>query len=144
MRLTRLLVPIVALAATLAACGSSGESSSGEPSGSAPETSTPTNRATQPPSTATTPAAPPGASARACASAIADITGLRVTGVGCNTGRVVAAGWSGDSGCASPAGASRFACTVRGYRCLGAATGRGIAVSCAQPNRSIAFTAKRR
>jgi hypothetical protein len=87
---------------------------------------------------------PAGAAAHSCTSGAAYVGGLRVTGVDCGAGQAVAAAWSGNASCASPAGSSRFACSVRGYRCLGAATERGVAVSCARRGRSIAFVAKRR
>jgi hypothetical protein len=66
-----------------------------------------------------------------------------VVGVGCAVGRGVVAAWVNKDACQGPAGASRSACTVSDYRCVGAATERGIAVSCAQPSRSISFIAKR-
>jgi hypothetical protein len=127
MRLARLSIPVVALATVLVAgCGSGGS-----------EGSEATTR-----EQATT-AAPAGASARSCTGVQAGIEGLRVTGVDCGAGRAIAAAWSGDATCASPASRSRFACSVRGYRCLGANGERGIAVSCARPGRSVAFVAKR-
>lgn len=128
MRLARLLVPTIVAAAVLVGCGSSDESSYGDRPGD---------------DRGDAPSGPPGASAQSCPGDAAGIAELRVTGVGCAAGEEVAAGWTGDASCASPPDASRFACTVRGYRCLGAATDRGIAVSCARPNRSIAFLAKR-
>jgi hypothetical protein len=39
--------------------------------------------------------------------------------------------------------ASRSACTVGRYRCLTVTTGRGFAVGCALPGRSISFVARR-
>jgi hypothetical protein len=54
------------------------------------------------------------------------------------------AGWARRGECSSPAGASRYSCTVSRYRCLGARTDRGIAVSCAQPGRSVSFVARPR
>ncbi|MBW8059694.1 MAG: hypothetical protein FVQ78_05040 [Solirubrobacterales bacterium] len=135
MRFARPL-PIIALAAALAAgCGSSSSEQSGNEQSQA--------ATTQPPTARTAPTAPAGASAQSCSAGVAGVGELRVAGVACKTGRLVTAGWSGDASCASPAAASRFGCTVRGYRCLGAATERGIAVSCARPNRSISFIAKR-
>lgn len=123
MRLAQPLAPIALITALLAAgCGSS---DSPESTGAKPSR------------------APAGASAQSCPLAIAGIDGLRVTGVGCGTGQKIANEWNRDAGCSSPPGASRFGCTVRGYRCLGTASGRGVAVSCARPQRSIAFIAKR-
>lgn len=89
-------------------------------------------------------APPPGASARTCAGVARGIGALRVAGVGCATGRGVVASWSEKPECAPAAGASRVSCGVGGYRCLGAVTDRGIAVSCARHARSISFVAKRR
>jgi hypothetical protein len=140
------LLPTVALAALCAVafatalmsgCGSGGPASSATTNRSQPST------AAQ--STEEEPAAPApaGASARSCTGGEAGIEGLRVTGADCGAGRAVAAAWSGDASCASPAAGSRFACSVRGYRCLGAATERGVAVSCSRPGRSIAFVARR-
>ena len=92
--------------------------------------------------TATTPVAPPGASARTCEGAVAGTERLRVTGVGCDTGRAVVAAWAGEPSCAAPTGSSRFSCAVGdGYRCLGAATEPGIAVSCSRQGSSVAFVA---
>jgi hypothetical protein len=132
--LSLLAVAIVMLAALATGCGSSGDSGS--------ETSA--GPGAGPTATATTPAAPPGASSRACESPVVGTEQLRVTGIGCDPGRRVAAEWVDKPACSSPADASRFSCIVDDrYRCLGAATGRGIAVSCAHPGSSVAFVAKR-
>lgn len=113
----------VALVAILASgCGSSDTNSSGGGS--------------------TVTAAPPGASALACTGAPTAIETLRTSGVGCPTGRLVAAGWTANNACAAH-GTSRTSCAVGGYRCLGIATERGLAISCARPGRSISFVAKR-
>jgi hypothetical protein len=119
------LFPLVLVAALLASgCGSSDDQA--------------------PTATATTPPAPPGAAARACGGTAAGAGQLRVTGIGCEEGRAVVAAWAGDPVCSGPADASRFSCAVHdGYRCLGAATARGIAVSCSRPGSSVAFVAKR-
>jgi len=142
MRSAQPIVAIVVLGAALAmgGCGSSGDGSGyGGDSRERAETSAGT--------------APAGAAARACGEIAVAQTGqlrftrigsLRVTGVGCNSGLGVVAGWVRKPGCSRPAGASRYSCTVGGgYRCLGTATDRGIAVSCARPGRSLAFVAKR-
>jgi hypothetical protein len=99
----------------------------------------------EPTATATTPPAPAGASARSCGNTtVAGTQGLRVTGIGCDVGRGVVAAWAREPGCPPPPGASRSSCTVYdGYRCLAAATERGIAVSCARPGGSAAFLASR-
>jgi hypothetical protein len=117
---------ILALAATLAACGSSGE----------PDETT---------ATATTPRAPAGAAAQSCGkTTVAGTSSTRVTGVGCDTGRGIVAAWAGKAGCAPAAGASRSSCSLRdGYRCLAATTERGVVVSCARPGASVAFLARR-
>ena len=127
---TRLVLAAALCAAAIGGCGSSGgestESGGGEPT-----------------ARATTPNAPPGASARSCGdTTVAGTEGLRVTGVGCDVGRGVVAGWAKAPGCSSPAGESRFSCTVGEYRCLGAASERGVAVSCARPGSSVAFLAR--
>ena len=131
MRLARTPAPLFLLAAALlVGCGSS-DSGKGTRSESAATTEATTDVA-----------GPPGASARSCAGS-AEIADLRVTGTGCGTAEAVAAAWTGNADCATPREASRFSCTVRDYRCLGTATDSGIAVSCARPQRSIAFVAKR-
>lgn len=124
------LLPLLTILTTLAVtgCGSSdGESSEAETT-----------------ATATTPAAPPGASARGCEGTVAGTDQVRVTGIGCDVGRGVVAAWASKPSCSRPAGESRFSCPVhRGYRCLGAATAGGIAVSCSRPGSSVAFVAGR-
>jgi hypothetical protein len=99
----------------------------------------------EPTATATSPPAPVGASARDCGeTTVAGTQGLRVTGIGCDVGRGVVATWTRKPGCAPAPGASRSSCSVYdGYRCLAAATERGIAVSCARPGGSAAFLADR-
>jgi hypothetical protein len=124
------LVAVALVAVAVGGCGSSGAGSSSE-------------QAMESSGSATTSTAPAGASAQACAGAVRGIATLRVAGVGCATGRGVVASWSDKPACAGPAGASRVSCTVEGYRCLGAATDRGLAVSCARPGRSISFVARR-
>jgi hypothetical protein len=113
--------------APLAGCGSSDESSA-------------------PTATATSPQAPAGASARSCGdTTVAGTRDLRVTGIGCDVGRGVVAAWARKSGCPPAPGASRSSCTVYDeYRCLAAATERGIVVSCARPGGSAAFLARPR
>jgi hypothetical protein len=98
-----------------------------------------------PTATATTPQAPAGAAARSCGeTTVAGTEGLRVTGIGCDVGRGIVASWTRRPGCSLGRDASRSSCTVYGdYRCLAAATDRGIAVSCARPGGSAAFLARR-
>jgi hypothetical protein len=99
----------------------------------------------EPTATATTPAAPAGASARSCAGTIAGTSDLRVTGVGCEVGHAVVTAWADKSGCTPAGAASRASCSIYdGYLCLGAATDRGFAVSCARPGSSVAFLARSR
>ena len=119
------LALLVVLAAWTTGCGSSDE----------PE----------PTATATVPTAPPGATARSCGeTTVAGTEGLRVTGIGCDVGRGIVAAWTRQPGCSLGQGASRSSCTVYDeYRCLAAATDRGIAVSCARPGGSAAFVARR-
>ncbi|MGN6254317.1 MAG: hypothetical protein ACTHO8_04965 [Solirubrobacterales bacterium] len=125
----RLATPIVALAVLLGAasgCGSSGESSAGSTASPGAGSST----------------GPAGASARACPLEVEGIGGLRAAGVSCDEAQRIASAWHRGSGCAAP-GASHSACTVRGYRCIGTATGRGLSVGCSLPGRSVAFTVRR-
>jgi hypothetical protein len=55
----------------------------------------------------------------------------------------VRAAWAADPGCGRPQGASRWGCSVGGYRCQAVVVDRGWSVSCAKPGRSIAFTVPR-
>jgi hypothetical protein len=130
----RLLILLALAALTVTAttgCGSSGNG--GAESDEAKTTAT-----------ATTPPAPPGASARSCEGTVAGTGEVRVTGIGCDVGRGVVAAWANKPDCSVTPGATRFSCAVLGgYRCLGAATDRGFAVSCARPGSSVAFVAKR-
>jgi hypothetical protein len=130
-RLSPIVAVALALALAAAGCGSSGDGS-GYGSRSSTE-ATPV------------PSAPPGASARRCERiAVAGTNDLRVAGVGCGVGRGVVVAWIGKPACSRPSGASRFSCSVNdGYRCLGADTERGIAVSCARRGGSVAFLARR-
>jgi hypothetical protein len=130
-----LALALVALLA-LAGCGSS---SSGGGSTAQP--------ATEPSATTSTAPSgeegPVGARAQSCPDGSVVAPGLRVTGASCAKGRATVAAWQGESSCSSPAGASRFACTVAGLRCLGVATDRGVVVSCAGPGRSVSFVTRR-
>ncbi len=121
---------IAALAATLVAgCGSSSEGSDEAGSTAAPK--------------ANGAGAPAGASAHACAIDAGGASGLRVTAVSCGKGQKTVIAWQREASCKPPAGGSRAGCTVAGYRCIATATDRGLAVSCARPGHSIAFTARR-
>ncbi|MGN6217283.1 MAG: hypothetical protein ACTHN7_10075 [Solirubrobacterales bacterium] len=123
----RFATPIVALVLLAAAsgCGSSGESSPGS-------TASPGGGSS---------ASPAGASVHACPLNVDGIGDLRATGVSCGEAQRIASAWHRGSGCAAP-GASHSACTVRGYRCIGTATSRGLSVGCARPGRSVAFTVR--
>lgn len=124
----RLAIPLAVLAligGLIAGCGGSSESTS----------------STSPP--AGPPTAPAGASAHACPLDAGGTKGLRATGVPCGEAQRLAVTWVGSADCEPKAGASHSACTVRGYRCIGTATDRGLSVSCARPGRSVAFTARR-
>lgn len=129
----RLAAPlaIVALAATLAVgCGdsSSRDSNAGGTASSPP---------------ASTSTAPAGASAHACPLDAGGAERLRATGVSCGEAQRLALAWNRSEACASPAGASRSGCTVRSYRCLAAATDRGLSVGCSRRGRSVAFIVRR-
>jgi hypothetical protein len=130
-------IALAALAIVVAMAAAGCDSSSDEMTG-ARETTAP------PASTSTTPAheAPIGVRAKSC-----DGTGssgeVRVTGVSCELGRSLVAGWHTDSGCSAPQGASRTSCRLGRFTCLGAVTDRGVAVTCAAPGRSASFIAKR-
>lgn len=101
-------------------------------------------------STSSTPAtktngstAPPGASAQSCETQAVDAEALRATGIACGQARQVMLGWQRDTDCDPAQGSSRSGCTIRGYRCLATVAGRGVAVSCARPGRSVAFIVRR-
>lgn len=126
----RLAVPIAIVALSAAALVGCGDSSSEQSS----------SGATAPPASTST--APAGASAHACPLSAGGAEGLRATGVSCGKAQRLAIAWRRSGECVPPAGASRSACTISSYRCLAAATGRGLAVSCARPGRAVAFTAR--
>jgi hypothetical protein len=134
----RLAAPLAILAlAALLVAGCGGSSSDGGASSGA-STQTETNAA--PP--ASSPGAPVGAAAKSCATDAVDAEALRATGISCDRARQVMYGWQQQGSCSSPPSASRVSCTARSYRCIGARTERGTAVSCARPGRSIAFIVK--
>jgi hypothetical protein len=128
MRLLTPLAIVAIVAALLAGCGSSSDSSDQAGSTAAPKSSDSS--------------APAGASAHACAIDAGGASGLRVTAVSCGAGQKTAIAWRRDATCRPPAGGSQAGCTVAGYRCIATSADRGLAVSCARPGRSIAFTAK--
>ncbi len=125
------LAIVVAMAA--AGCGSSANETTG-----ASETAAP------PASTSTTPGqeAPVGVRATSC-NATTSSGEVRVTGVSCEVGRSLVSGWYKDGDCSGTEGASRMHCRLGRFVCLGAATDRGIAVTCAAPGRSVAFIGRK-
>jgi hypothetical protein len=135
MRIAGPLLCAVLAVALLAGCGGSSSSNSSD-------TTQPATR--QSPGPASTSTAPAGASAQACDTYAVDASALRATGIACGEARQVMFGWQRSDNCSPAAGASRNSCSIRGYRCLGATTDRGVAVSCATEGRSISFIAKRR
>ncbi|HEY7256686.1 MAG TPA: hypothetical protein VH476_08370 [Solirubrobacterales bacterium] len=133
MRLLARFLPLALLAALLAAgCGSGGSTVT-----------------TTPEAAETTPAqqsgaeGPTGVTARACRHTGEEALLLRVSGVSCAKGESVATGWGSKPECVPAPGNSRSACTISGYRCLTTVAGRGFAVTCARPERSIAFIVRR-
>jgi hypothetical protein len=129
----RLFLPFALAALLVAGCGSSSDS----------ESETGGGPSSRPAVTTTSPTAPPGAGAESCGNTtVAGTSQLQASGVGCAIGRGIVAAWANDASCA--AATSRPSCTVYdGYRCIGARTDAGIAVSCARPGRSVSFVAKR-
>jgi hypothetical protein len=121
------LAIVVAMAA--AGCGSSSEETTGASEMAAP-----------PASTSTTPGqeAPIGVRAKSCDGAGAS-SEVRVTGVSCDLGRTLVAGWYKNDDCSAPGSASRTSCRLGKFICLGAVTDHGVAVTCAAPGRSVAF-----
>lgn len=139
----RRIGPLASLAAiavlAAAGCGSDGSSDSGPGYGPKDEAGS------EQTATANTPAAPPGAAARDCGrTTVAGSEGLRVTGIGCDVGRGVVAGWSKQAACAPRGEASRASCEVDDeYRCLAAVVDERVAVSCSRQGGSLAFLAER-
>lgn len=129
MRLAALLAVFALAAMVLSGCGSSGDSTS--TGGAAP-------------TKAGAAEAPVGATTQSCVLNAGGAVGLRAAGVPCQEAQKVALAWRRQAACSASAGASRSACSVGRYRCLGARTDRGLAVSCARPGRAVSFTAKRR
>jgi hypothetical protein len=132
---TRIALAALAVAALIAAtgCGSSSDETTGAGE---------TTGANPPASTSTTPAqeAPAGVRSKSCRGG--GSSEIRVTGAPCGLGRLLVAAWYKNGACASPPGASRTSCRLGIFTCLGAATDRGLAVSCAGPGRSVSFIAK--
>ena len=123
-----LAVLAIAIAMAAAGCGSSSDETTGAGETTASPASTPT----------TGQEAPVGVRARSCDGA-GSSGELRATGVSCELGRSLVAGWYKDRDCSAPKGASRTSCRLGKFTCLGAVTDRGVAVTCAAPGRSVAF-----
>jgi hypothetical protein len=130
MRLATPLAIFALAAALLAGCGSSSDGGSDAASSTAAPKAGGSG-------------GPAGASAQACVINAAGASGLRVTGVSCGAGQKTAIAWRRDSSCKPATGGSKAGCTVGAYSCIATTTDRGLAVSCARPGHSIAFTAKR-
>jgi hypothetical protein len=56
--------------------------------------------------------------------------------------RQVRAEWARNPDCRRPTGASRWGCSVGGYRCQSVVSDRGWSTSCSKPGRSISFTVR--
>ncbi len=121
----RFATPIVVLALLLAALSGCGGSSGKTGATTSPGASSSTS--------------PAGASVRACPLDAGGVKRLRATGVSCGEAQSLAAAWRRSSGCPAAPGSSHSACTVRGYRCIGTVTDRGLAVSCSRPGRAVSF-----
>jgi hypothetical protein len=121
----------IVIAMATGGCGSSSDETTGASETTAPPASTTPGQE-----------APVGVRATSC-----DATGssgeVRVTGVSCEVGRSLVAGWHKNTDCSAPEGASRTPCKVGGFFCLGAVTNRGVAVTCAAPGRSVAFIGRK-
>jgi hypothetical protein len=120
----------VLLGASLTLLAGCGSSDGGDPStGEAP---------TRGPSSA------PGVAVGSCKiGGVAGVSEARVSGADCPLARGVVSRWNESEACRAPVGSSRTACSIGGLRCLGAATGRVLVVSCAGAGRSISFLARR-
>ncbi len=129
MRLAPALAIFALALALLGGCGSSGDSD-----GSMPSQAPPAGGAD----------APIGASAHRCDGQSGGADELRATGLPCDEAKKLAAAWASEGSCAPADGASRSSCRLEGgYDCLTAVTDRGLAVSCARPGSSVAFTVRR-
>src|SRR4029077_2132704 len=102
-------LPLAAFAAVIAAmvtalaiagCGSSSDDTSSTETGLGP------------PGSSTTSTAPSGIHTKACVDEDLDPPEIVVIGGSCGDGKRTVAAWEGKSSCSSPAGASRYACTV--------------------------------
>ncbi len=129
----RLAVPLAIFALALALLSGCGSSDDGSDSGAA----------SQPAPKSSGASAPAGASAHSCAGKAGSASALRATGIPCKQAKLLAAAWTRHEACAPADGASRSSCQLEGdYDCLTAVTDRGLAVSCARPGSSVAFTVR--
>lgn len=129
MRLATPLAIVAMTAALLAGCGGSSDDGAGTGATTAPR--------------AADSSAPAGATAKSCPTNSAETKGLRATGLDCKQARLLIDEWGSSKNCAAPADSSRSSCSLGPYRCLAAATDRGLTVSCARSGQSVAFTVKR-
>jgi hypothetical protein len=129
MRLATPLAIVALAAALLGGCGGSSGDGSDSDTTTAPR--------------ASGSSAPAGATAKSCPTRSADAKDLRATGLGCKQGRQLMEEWTHSESCAAPPDSSRSSCSLGPYRCLAAATDRGLTVSCARSGQSVAFTVKR-
>jgi hypothetical protein len=129
MRLATPLTIVAISAALLAGCGGSSDDGTGTGATTAPG--------------AADSSAPAGATAKSCPTHSAETKGLRATGLACEQARLLMNEWEKSQSCAAPADSSRSSCSLGYYRCLAAATDRGLTVSCARSGQSVAFTVKR-
>ncbi|HEY1355748.1 MAG TPA: hypothetical protein VGF09_05475 [Solirubrobacterales bacterium] len=133
MRLVTRFLPLALVAALLAAgCGSGGST---ESTGSEGAETTQAHQSGA--------GAPIGVMARPCHNTGKKALLMRVTGVSCAKGTSIATVWRSHPECPPAGGESRSACTVGGFRCFATVAGRGLAVTCARPERSISFIAPR-
>lgn len=131
------LLPVVAIAlVAIAGCGGSSENT-------ATEGASTTETGLGPPGSGTTSTAPSGVRTKTCNDDRLDPPEVVVIGGSCGQGKQTVTGWEAKVACYSPAGASRFACTVGKLRCVGTETERGIAVNCSRPELSISFLSRR-
>jgi hypothetical protein len=135
MRLATTLALLLLAAALLGGCGSSSPPSRQGTSGGSEGAGAPVPKRQA--------AAPAGAGVQSCETDAADAAALRAVGVSCGQARRVMFAWQRSRACA-PGGASRSGCGARSYRCQATRSARGLAVDCARPGASIAFTVKPR
>lgn len=117
-------VALLAAALALAGCGSSGDTTTTSGGGGGG---------------ASTSNAPIGASVKSCPNNISPEP-ARAAGASCAEARSTVTTWVRTRSCMATVGASRSSCSVGRFHCLSTTTGKGVAVSCAEPGRSISFS----